>query len=399
MANCKAFGALLTDLSKAFDCLDHELLTAKLNAYGVSLPALKLIHDYLSNRKQRTKINSSYSTWHEIIFGVPQGSILGPLLFNIFLIDLFFTVEDIDIASYADDNTPYISAENINEVIHSLEEATNTLFKWFNDNLMKSNADKCHLLVSTNKAVNIKIDNFDITNSNCEKLLGVKFDHKLTFDDHVSELCKKATKKIHALARATPYMDLSKKRILMNAFFKSQFSYCPLVWMCHSRANNSKINRLHERCLRIIYSDKQSSFEQLLEKDRSVSIHTRNLQYLATELYKVKEGLSPSIVTELFEHRDKQHYNLRNNAEFTIPAIRTVYHGSESISFLGPKIWNILPDRLKNANSLQLFKSEIKKWKPDNCPCRLCKNCIQNVGFIIKKLRKMLLTKIFMSFV
>ena len=114
----------------------------KLNAYGFSLTESKLIHDYLSNRKQRTKINSSYSSWHGIIFGVPQGSILGPLLFNIFLIDLFFIVENIDIASYGDGSTPYISANNINEVILSLEKATDTLFKWFSDNLMKSNADK-----------------------------------------------------------------------------------------------------------------------------------------------------------------------------------------------------------------------------------------------------------------
>ena len=380
--NGKAFGALLTDLSKAFDCLDHELLIAKLNAYGFSLAALKLIHDYLSNRKQRTKINSSYSSWHEIIFGVPQGSILGPLLFNIFLIDMFFIVENIDIASYADDNTPYIGANNINEVVHSLEKATDTLFKWFSDNLMKSNADKCHLLISTSNTVNIKIGNVDITNSACEKLLGVKFDYKLTFDDHISDLCKRASRKIHALARVTPYMNTSKKRILMNAFFKSQFSYCPLVWMCHSRANNNKINRLHERCLRIIYSDKQSSYETLLEKDGSVSIHNRNLQILATEMYKVSKGLSPSIITELFRCRDDQRYNLRNITDFTIPAIRTVYHGSESISFLGPKIWNMLPDRLKNANSLEIFKSEIKKWTPENCPCRLCRLYIQNVGFI-----------------
>ena len=102
----KVFGALLTDLSKAFDCLNHELLTAKLNAYGFSLPALRLINDYLSNRKQRTKIANTYSTWLDIIFMVPQGSILGPLLFNVFLADLFFTVNNIDIASYADDNTP-----------------------------------------------------------------------------------------------------------------------------------------------------------------------------------------------------------------------------------------------------------------------------------------------------
>ena len=230
--NGKAFGALLTDLSKAFDCLDHKLLIAKLNAYGFSLTALKLIHDYLSNRKQRNKINSSDSSWHEIIFEVPQGSILGPLLFNIFLIDLFFIVKNTDIASYADDNTPYISANNINEVIISLEKATNTSFKWFSDNVMKSNAEKFHLLVSTNNAINIKIGNIDINNSTCEKLLGVKSDYKLTFEDHISELRKKVSKKIHALARVTPYMNIAKKRILMNAFFKSQFSYCPLVWMC-----------------------------------------------------------------------------------------------------------------------------------------------------------------------
>ena len=116
----------------------------------------------------------------------------------------------------------------------------------------------------------------------------------------------------------------------MNAFFKSQFSYCPLMWMCHSRANNGRINRLYERCLRIIHSDKQSSFEMLLEKDGSVCLHNRNLQILATEMYKIKNNvLSPLIVTELFEQRNEQHYDLRKNSQFTIPPLRTVYHGSE----------------------------------------------------------------------
>ena len=109
--NSKMFGALLTDLSEVFDCLDHELLIAKLNAYGFSLTGLKLVHNYLSKRKQRTKINSLYRRMLEIIFGVLKRSILGPLLFNIFLIDLFFIIKDTDIASYADDNTPYVSAD------------------------------------------------------------------------------------------------------------------------------------------------------------------------------------------------------------------------------------------------------------------------------------------------
>ena len=95
----KVFGAVLTDLSKAFDCLNHDLLVAKLNA-------LRLIHDYLLNRKQRTRINNSYRTLMEIVFGVPQGSILGSLLFDIFLVSLFFIVNSMDIANYTDDNTP-----------------------------------------------------------------------------------------------------------------------------------------------------------------------------------------------------------------------------------------------------------------------------------------------------
>ena len=98
---------------------------------------------------------------------------------------------------------------------------------------------------------------------------------------------KKAGRKISALVRVTPYMEIAKKRILMKAFFTSQFSYCPLVWMCHSRTNNNKIKRLHERCLRIVYNDKQPSSNKLLKKDGSVSIHTRNIQILAPEMYKL----------------------------------------------------------------------------------------------------------------
>ena len=106
-------------------------------------------------------------------------------------------------------------------VVKSLEGASIKLFKWFSsDNLMKSNADKCHLLVSTNNTVNIRVENFDIKNSDCEKPLGVKIDHKITFNSHISDLCKKASEKVHALARVTPYMNISKRRIIVNVFLK-----------------------------------------------------------------------------------------------------------------------------------------------------------------------------------
>ena len=146
----KRFGTLLTDLSKAFDCLPHDLIIAKLNAYGFSLSASKLIHNYLSHRKQRTKINSSYSSWEEILFGVPQGSILGPLLFSIFVSDLFLVLSDVEFASYTDDNTTYVVKNNIKNV-KSLENTTVELFEWFSDYQMKTNIDKCHFITSETK--------------------------------------------------------------------------------------------------------------------------------------------------------------------------------------------------------------------------------------------------------
>ena len=121
--------ALLIYFSKAFDCLDHKLLTAKLNAYSFNLPALRLIHDYLSNKKQGIKIEDNYTTWMGIVFGITQGSILKPLLFNVFLVGLFFIISNVNITSYADDNTSYIAADNIGDLVKSKEEASTALFQ------------------------------------------------------------------------------------------------------------------------------------------------------------------------------------------------------------------------------------------------------------------------------
>ena len=133
-------------LPKAFDWLSHELIIAKQNAYGFSLSAQKLMQSYLSERKQRTKINQAYKPCEEILFGVPQGSILGPILFNIFLSALFLLVQNVDLASYADDSKIHDAGNNIDEVIISLQESFKKLFKWFVYNQMKANEDKCHYL-------------------------------------------------------------------------------------------------------------------------------------------------------------------------------------------------------------------------------------------------------------
>ena len=193
---------------------------------------------------------------------------------------------------------------------------------------------------------------------------------------------QKSKQKIKALARVTPYMNLEKKKIVMNSFFNAQFNYCPLIWMLHSRKNNNKIKYLHERCLRLIYSDKKSPYENLLEKDHSVSIHHKNIQALAIEMFKVKNKLCPEITSNIFMERTNNHYYLRNPSYFITPHVNSVYHGTESLSYLGSKIWEIVPEDLKQKKSLNSFKEAIKLWKPNDCPCRLCKIYIDGVGFI-----------------
>ena len=151
--------------------------------------------------------------------------------------------------------------------------------------------------------------------------------------------------------------------------------------MCHNRTYNNKINRLHERCLRLIYNDKQSSFEELLIKDNSVSVHHKNLQALAVEMFKVYYKTSPEIMQEVFLLNEQGQYFLRNPTDFVVPAIKTVNHGSESIRFLGPKLLESLPNYLKNKDSVESFKMAMK-WIPQSCRCRLCKTYVQIVGYL-----------------
>ena len=141
----------MADLSKAFDCLRHDLLIAKLHAYGIKKGSLNLLFSYLKNRKQRVCLNNTYSEWVDILFGVPQGSILGPLLFNRFLCDLFLFLHDIPVVNYADDNTPYCTGLKIPDVLIKLENAAETLLQWFKDIRMKANPNKYHLLINSTK--------------------------------------------------------------------------------------------------------------------------------------------------------------------------------------------------------------------------------------------------------
>ena len=144
--------------------------------------------------------------------------------------------------------------------LNKLKNCTDSLFTWFKENNMKINGDRRHVLVTTEKPVSVNIDGNNVKLKNEQKLLGMKFDH-VSFEGHITSLCKKASQKLHALARIVNYMDFPKRKVLMKAFPTSQFSYCPLIWMLQSRTLNNGINNIHERALKLSYNDNQSSLK------------------------------------------------------------------------------------------------------------------------------------------
>ena len=208
-------GGVLMDLSKAFGTLEHDLLIAKLYAYGFGRSALRLIKSYLSDRWQRVKINSSYSSWSALLKGVPQGSVLGPLLFNLYINDLFYIINT-DVCNYANDATPYAVDTSLKKLMAKLELASDKAMDWFHYNGMKSNSSKCKLLVCGHKheCMICNVSETRVVETHLVKLLGVEIESELTFNSYLDTVCKKASEKLNALSRLCSFIPFDKRKCL-----------------------------------------------------------------------------------------------------------------------------------------------------------------------------------------
>ena len=211
-------------------------------------------------------------------------------------------------------------------------------------------------------------------------MLGITFDKKLSFKKHIEDLCKKANQKLHALARVSYLLDQAKKETLMNAFIKSQFNYCPLVWMFHDRGSNSKINRTQERALKLVCRDSGRKLE--LERGKTLSNHQRNLQLIMIEVYKAKHNISPEFMKDVF-FENHNNYNLRSDNHLRLPNIVTTKYGTENVMYRGYILWSSLPKEIENSSTLSEFKRRLKSnWDENICNCRLCKVFILGVAFL-----------------
>ena len=373
--NGEIVGTLLMDLSKAYDCIPYELLLAKLEAYGFSENSLNFLYSYLVRREHRVKIGATFSSWLESISGVPQGSILGPLLFNIFINDLFEFLSKTSICNFADDNSLYTSGTSLDIVANKLKHDTSIVLRWFTQNSLAANPEKFQVMflgIKNNLGIELDINGTKIFATNSVKLLGVLIDHKLTFSSHIETMCKQASMKTKALLRVRKYLTLSKASLLFKAYVLGNFFYCPIIWMFCSKTSHNLINKTHCRALCAVFFRFDLNLDQLLQLDRSFPIHTRHLQILMTEVFKSVNKLNPEFMWGCFKMKETP-YNLRSKRNTALPPYNTRYFGLNSIIFRASFLWNYLPNYLKCCSNLNQFKRKIKSWDGSVCTCLICR--------------------------
>ena len=373
---------ILMDLSEAFDCLPHDLLIAKLNAYGMTISGCKLIHSYLSNRQQRVKIHDTYSSWGSLDIGVPQGSITGPLLFNIFINDLFMHLDpDIQLYNYADDNTLVYSNQDKAVLISKLELASAQAIGWFKNNGMQANPNKFQSMFLNRKiddSIEFKIGESIIIPDECVKLLGVFFDDHLKFDRQIEAVCKKAGKQINALRRTSKFLNTESKLKIFNAFIASHFNFCPLIYDQCSFTLARKLEKMQERALRFVLNDFSSTYNELLRSCKKVPLAQTRKQLMAEQVFKIIHDLAPPFTKSFFTQKHSS-YSLRDMHKLEISKFKTVSHGKRSFIYRGAQLWNMLPPTIKSSESFKEFKHKLKLYTGQLCKCGSCFLCFSDI--------------------
>ena len=355
-------GAVIMDLSKAFDMIPHNLLLAKLAAYGISSSSLVLLQDYLRGRSQRVKIEDVTSDVLPISKGVPQGSVLGPLFFNIFLNDLFYVIKRAKLSNYADDNQIYFCDRDPQVVKTVINDELALACKWFDDNKLVLNPTKCKALVLSIKHplnLNFTINDVQIPCVDHLELLGVVIDNSLHFDKHVTKITKKVGKQLDVLCRFKKMLSSSTKLCLYNSFIMSYFTYCSTVWHNCMKSDSDRLDKLNERALRYIYSDRSSTYAGESTEGTSYTLADRRIQDMLILVFKAVNNLLPTYLSDLFIIRENIK-NLRGTNKLVIPNVNTTRYGTKSVAFTAPKAWNSLPDRLRSMKSLKDFKIAVR---------------------------------------
>ena len=363
-------GAVFLDLTKAFDLVNQTLLIQKLSAYRLNTDATSFFTSYLKERTQYVYLNGKNSFEGVIERGVPQGSILGPLLFSVFINDLPLHISKANVTCslFADDGTLDASATDVNSINDALQTSLNEVSDWCAANHMIPNPikTKCMLITTRQKhqlnpsPLSLHLSSQPVEQVRHKRVLGITIDDHLCWQVHIDNVCKTVAKSLFLLSQLKYFTDEHTRKLFYSAHIQPHIDYASSVWDGASDNNLKKLNSLHRRAAKLIADQSMCSISTDA-KLRNLNILPLRKQLLFNKLvfmYKVTRSKTPPYVTDLFCYSHKPFETLRNDLIVPKPRIDLF---KTSFSYSGAKQWNELPDDIKSAPSLSSFKARLLK--------------------------------------
>ena len=372
--NGKMAGVVLVDFKKAFDLVDHQILINKMEIYGIKDEALMWFDSYLTNRKQLVSVHNNMSDFKQISCGIPQGSILGPLLFLLFINDLPLYTDKVSTDLYADDTTLYNVQDSIEQIENNLQSALNSLHIWCKNNgmILNSSKTKVMLVTTKQKRQGLNTDNLDLNFNNeslnmisNDKILGVYVDNNLTWTDHIKHLTKKIASNIWLLSKIKKFLPQAHRVQFYKSYIQPHIDFCNIVWGSSSESNKLKILKLQKRACRIILDYNVADFTDAMKSLKIMTIYDRLYLRKAKVMFKVYNNTTPGYISENFKLRNDVNtsIHLRSSSAgcFIPPKPKTEYF-KHSLRYSGCLVWNSLPVEVKNAPTIDTFHNRCLKW-------------------------------------
>ena len=368
--NGEMVGALFIDFRKAFDLVDHSILLKKLSLYRCNSTVLNWFKSYLSNRQQTIESEAGLADFAHVRYGVPQGSILGPTLFLLFINDLPLYFNNCSSALFADDATAHTHSKNVDTIENNLQNEFGNTLLWSKDNKMQVHLTKTTcMLAGTRQRLNesrpltIQADGINIQTVSQQKILGVYIDETLTWNPQIDHLCSPISSKISLLRQLATYVPTQAQKLYYQGYILPLLDYGSITWGATSDANLERLEKLQKRAARIIlHADFTTSSSLMFEELGWLSVFDRLKYNKAIMTYKALNNQTPEYISDLLKPMSEVHsLNLRSseNGSLFVPRSKSsLCDGSFSCS--APRLWNSLPQAVKNAESLKVFKQSLK---------------------------------------